>query len=94
MSGTRALAVFEFELNPLLGDPREQIRRMTCDLPSGSYVRVICSMRAIPFGSPILTYLDTGWYRDDIHWQFIADPKNWDWASGWRALADFHGCAR
>jgi hypothetical protein len=94
VSGTRVQSVVEFELNPLFGDPREQIRRATCELPAGTNVRVVCTMKPIPLGFPLITYLDTEWYRADLNWQFKADPQNWELASGWQAIASYLGGSR
>jgi hypothetical protein len=94
MSGSRAQAVVEFDLNPLFGDPREQIRRATCDLPSGTNVRVICTMAPIPLGFPTGATTYTAWFRRDLNWQFKAAPSNWEWASAWQAIANFLGGSR
>lgn len=94
VSGRRALSVFEFELNPLLGDPREQIRRATCDLPADTNVRVVCTMAPIPIGCPIETWMDYEWYRGDLNWQFIGTRTRPEWARGWEQIANHLGGIR
>lgn len=94
MSGRRTQSVIEFQLNPYLGDPREQIRRATCDLPSGTNIRVFCTMPPIPIGSPIETWMDYEWYRRDLNWQFIGSPTRPEWASHWGQIANRIGDTR
>lgn len=94
MSGKRAQAVVELELNRLFGDPREQIRRATGDLPPDTNVRVVCNLPPVPLGFPIVTHLDTAWYRIDLNWQFLSAVNHWEWASEWTAIANYLGGAR
>lgn len=92
MSGNRASSVVCIELNPLLGDPREQIRRATSDLAPGRNVRVSVKMRPVPFGFPMLTYSDFAWCRPDLRLQFESDPAtpaSADWSSDWEELANY-----
>lgn len=92
MSGNKASSVVWIELNPLLGDPREQIRRATWDLAPGRNVRVRVKMRPVPFGFPILTYLDFAWCRSDLRLQFESDPAtpaSADWSRDWEQLAKY-----
>ena len=91
MSGRRARSLVRFPLVPLLGDPREQIRRQTTDLPMDTNVAVICSMPAIPLGFPIVTWRDWDWYRSDLNWQFEAIPNRVEWARDWEAIANYLG---
>jgi hypothetical protein len=84
-------------LNPLLGDPREQLRRATCDLTPGRNVRVLVKMRPVPLGFPVPNHLDFGWCRPDLLWEFESDRNNLasaDWASDWEDLANYLGGAR
>jgi hypothetical protein len=56
------------------GDPREQIRRKTCELNSGTFVRVfVGDLSPIPFAIPVLGYADFAWYRSDLSWGFETD---------------------
>ena len=56
------------------GDPREQIRRQSCDAEPGTIVRVhVNGVRVIPFGLPVPGSLDWEWYRPDLAWQFVGD---------------------
>jgi len=91
VSGKRAQSVVRFRLDPLLGDPREQIRRQTTDLPTNTNVRVVCSIAPIPLGFPIVTWLDTAWYRADLNWQFEATPASAEWAKDWETIANYLG---
>lgn len=91
MSGRRALSVVRFRLDPLLGDPREQIRRLTTDLPADTNVRVVCTVSPIPLGFPIVTWLDTAWYRRDLNWQFESAPANPEFAKDWETIANYLG---
>jgi hypothetical protein len=92
VSGNRASSVVCIELNPLFGDPREQIRRATSDLDLGRNVRVRVNMPRVPFGFPIPTHLDFAWCRSDLRFQFESDPAipaSADWASDWADLANY-----
>ena len=91
MSGSRAKSVVSFRLNDFLGDPREQIRRQTTDLPAGTNVRIVCSMAPVPLGFPIVTWRDWDWYRSDLNWQFEATPASADWARDWETIANYLG---
>jgi hypothetical protein len=91
VSGRKAQSVIEFDLNPLLGDPREQIRRATCDLPSDSNVRVVCRMAPVPLGFPSASHTYTAWFRRDLTWQWLGTPKNWEWARDWELIANYLG---
>jgi hypothetical protein len=91
VSGRRAQSVIRVCLDPLLGDPREQIRRQTTDLPSNTFVRVSCRMKAIGLGFPIATHLDTAWYRSDLVWQFEASYPNTEYAKTWEVIANYLG---
>jgi hypothetical protein len=58
------------------GDPGEQIRRKTCDLNAGTFVRVfVGDLSPIPFAIPILGYADFAWYRPDLSWGFETDNE-------------------
>jgi hypothetical protein len=97
VSGNRAHSIVWLALNPLLGDPREQLRRATCDLTAGRNVRVLVKMRPVPLGFPILTYLDFDWHRSDLRYQFESDhtiPESADWAKDWEELANYLGGVR
>ena len=89
MSGRKAQSVIEFDLNPILGDPREQIRRATCDLPTDTNIRVLCTMAPIPLGFPIETWMDYEWYRSDLNWQFIGNRSKPEWAKDWELIANY-----
>ncbi len=69
--------VIRIKLDPTKGDPREQIRRQTCDLSPGVFVRVdVGDVSAIPFGIPFVTQTDFVWYRRDLRWNFSSDNSN------------------
>lgn len=88
VSGSKALSVFEFELDPQGGDPREQIRRVVTDLPPNTNTRIICTVQAIPLGMPIWTGLDFDWYREDLNWVFVSKGDRFDWAKEWAEIAN------
>ena len=58
------------------GDTREQIRRKTCDLTPGTFVRVfVGDLSPIPFAFPVLGFADVAWYRLDLSWGFESDNE-------------------
>ena len=67
----KAQFVLRVDLTPDGGDPREQIRRKTCDLNAGTFVRVcVGDLSPIPFAIPVMGYADFAWYRPDLSWGF------------------------
>lgn len=48
-------------------------------------------MAPIPLGFPIVTWLDTAWYRSDLNWQFEATPASAEWAKDWETIANYLG---
>ena len=79
VSGQRSKSQFVFEifLDPTWADPREAIRRATCDFTPGTQVRIhVGDTGAIGFGVPLLTRADFDWYRGDLVWQFCGSNQN------------------
>lgn len=71
MSGNSNQFVLEIYLKSDAGDPREQIRRSTCDLRPQTMVRVkVRNVPPVPFAVPFLNAADFAWYRSDLNWQF------------------------
>lgn len=89
--GRKAPLVTSVSLNPLLGDPREQIRRRTVHLPIHSRVLVLCSMKPVPLALPTANWLEISWYRPDLYWEFLEFPAWPEWASAWRTQAEYLG---
>lgn len=92
MSGTKSQFVLTVRLHSDKGDPREQIRRATCDLSKGSTVEVMAgNVAAIPFAMPFLNYNDTAWYRPDIRWLFKSENEGvrHSWKQLERELVEF-----
>jgi hypothetical protein len=53
-------------------DPREQVRRPTCDL-APNYIAEVHThgITPPPVGVPFVNAYDFAWYRKDIAWKFI-----------------------
>lgn len=84
MSGNSNQFVLEIYLKSDAGDPREQIRRSTCDVEPATFVRVkVGSIVPVPFAVPFINPADFAWYRTDITWQFIGDDRA---RIAWRTL--------
>jgi hypothetical protein len=68
------------KLNNYDGHVLEQIRRQTCELPSGTHVRVFTGWAMVPiWGIIIPSYLDEGWHRADLNWIWEhSDPRQRD----------------
>jgi hypothetical protein len=79
--------ILELHLSQYGFDAREQIRRATCDLPTGTYVRVHTGKAMPPiYGIIRRSPLDDVWHRTDLTWGFVhADPRS---ASMWRKFLE------
>lgn len=85
MSGANAQFINWVNLKNDKGDPREQIRRATCDLAPGSLVKVWArNVAPVPFAVPFLNAADFAWYRQDLRWSF--DSDNAQVLRAWREL--------
>lgn len=79
--------VIRIKLDPSQGDPREQIRRKTCDLPPGIFVRVqVNGVHAIGYGIPFVTRTDFDWYRRDLRWTFSGSHRDSRAVLSWLTL--------
>jgi hypothetical protein len=79
VSGQRSKTQFVFEivLDQTWADPREGIRRATCDLMPGRIVRIyVGDVGPIGFGVPFVTRADFDWYRRDLNIQFCGSNTN------------------
>lgn len=73
MSGANSQTILLVHLTAL-GDPREQLRRRTTDLPAGTKVVVSArNIKPVSFGVPFINAADFAWYRTDLFWQFEDD---------------------
>jgi hypothetical protein len=68
--------VVTFHLQPVGTDPREQLRRRTCDLVGNLILKVHThGITPPPFGIPFVNAMDFEWYRPDLAWQFIDEDE-------------------
>ena len=85
MSGNSSRFILRVYLNSDAGDPREQIRRKTCDLQPRTNVRVVVrDIAPVPFAVPFVNAADFAWYRSDLIWHF--DTTNEQVGNAWTTL--------
>jgi hypothetical protein len=74
-------------LRDATGDPRAFITRQSLDIPKKGLLRIHTNgIKAIPYGIPFPTALDTSWYRHDITIQFVGDTasvQSWERCAAW-----------
>jgi hypothetical protein len=79
--------ITELHLANAPGDPRAYITRQSLDIAANGVLWIHTNgIKAIPYGIPFPTALDSSWYRRDLHIRFVGDPES---VASWQRAANF-----